>query len=59
MRDQVGIRLAVGDGLPTVQHQRVHVVLNALGSVIHQVLVGVIRIQQRRGLECTEKAFGK
>ena len=31
----------------------------ALGSVIHQVLVDVIRIQQRHGLECTEEAFGK
>ena len=30
-----------------------------LGSVIHQVLVDVTRIQQRRGLECTEEAFGK
>ena len=58
--DMVRLEAEIGSGLGgevTDHKQRMRG--QALGPVVHQVLVDIIRIQQRHGLECTEEAFVK
>src|SRR5690606_17391810 len=47
----VGFDDAPGLGNPAVGGDQVGVVLHGLGPVVHQVLVDVVGIEQRRGME--------
>ena len=48
----------LGARLPAVGGDEVAVVLHRLGPVVHQVLIDVVGIEQRRGLEGGEQVLG-
>ncbi|MNJ37218.1 hypothetical protein D3C77_320280 [compost metagenome] len=63
-RQQVGIGLALARAaddqwLPAIDDQLVHVILQGGVPVILKVLVDVIRIQKRCGLEAMQQVFGQ
>ena len=54
LTDLAGLRAL----LPAVGGDEVAVVLHGLGPVVHQVLIDVVGVEQRRGLEGGEQVLG-
>ena len=55
--DQVEVRLAVGHRLPAIQRDGPGVVVHRLFPVVHQPLVDVVGVEQRRAQEGGQQCF--
>ena len=58
-RNQIGVGLAVQHRLPALLRQQVHIVLHRLGPVVHQMLIDIVGVEQRRGPEGLQQTFGQ